>query len=141
MRFNSALGLGSIIVALALSGCTTREVKPAGPEMDRVEAALVQKNCVADLSQWQRIYYYHPKYFGDEVERALEEERAPRSSGHVRTLIGLELIPKDQGDGGKAGRISLSEPPYRPAGQTAPVRGEFDIRDGSITLVGCSIKR
>lgn len=123
--------------AVALVGCTTREVKPAGPEMERVEAALAAQPCVGALSKWQRIYYYHPKYFGDEVALAAKEGRAPRASGHVRTLIGVELWPKDQALDGNDQRVSLGEPPYHADAATPPVRGEFDIRSGRLTLVGC----
>lgn len=130
--------LVGLAVAMGLSGCTTREMKPAEVEMDRVEAALALNPCVGTVDSWQRSYFYHPKYFGEEVEDAKREGREPRSSGHIRTLIGFDLR---QGGANVAGRISLGAPPSdasTPA-QTGQRRalGSFDVRDGAMKMASC----
>lgn len=130
-----------LCAALVLSGCGTRPVKPAEVEIDRVEAALAKQSCVGELSGWQRQYYYHPKYFGEEVEQAKKEGRVPRSSRHIRTLIGFDLR---QGGANAAGRISLESPPMdgAEAAQSGERRalGSYDIRTGAVELVRCDPK-
>lgn len=131
-------GMAAAAVAVLLAGCATRDVKPADGEIDRVAAALAQQACVGDAAQWRGYYYYHPKYFGEEVEDAAREGREPRSSGHVRTLIAFDLR---QGGDIVAGRVSLGAPLADEGGDAKTgVRralGSFDMRDGSVEMQSC----
>jgi hypothetical protein len=130
--------LCGMAAALLLAGCATRDVKPTDGEIDRVEAALAGLACVGDPAQWRGHYYYHPKYFGEEVEDAAREGREPRSSGHVRTLIAFDLR---QGGDNVAGRVSLGAPlgDGATSAETGVRRalGSYDMRDGSVKLQSC----
>lgn len=130
-----------LVLAGLLSACGVREVRPSDNEMDRVDAALQAEPCVGELVDWHRNYYYHAKYFGDEVEKAAKEGRAPRASGHVRYIVGFDLRSRRGGD--SAQRVSLVHPPI--SSDDAPVEsgaerraaGTFNLRSGELSMARC----
>lgn len=133
----------AMAMSLTLSACATRDVKPSEAEMDRVETALRANPCVDDVNQWSRNYFYHAKYFGEEVETAATEQRAPRASGHVRTQISFALQQK-LGAQKSAGRTSLAAPPVSEkdagGGDGASLRrafGSYDLRNGTLHIARC----
>lgn len=136
-------------MGLVLAGCGVREARPSELEMDRADAALQAEPCIGELVDWHRSYYYHAKYFGDEVAKAAQEGRMPRASGHVRHILGFELR-RTQPSGEQ--RLSLAQPPLGPeqgqakkqaqaaAGKQSDVRraaGTFNLRTGELDLAHC----
>lgn len=97
-----------LVTGLLLAGCGVREMRPSDMEMDRVDAALQAEPCIGELVDWHRSYYFHAKYFGEEVEKAAKDGRVPRASGQVRHILGFELR-RTHPEGEQ--RISLPNPP------------------------------
>lgn len=129
--------------AILLASCTTRATMPSDVDMDQIEAALAEDPCVGPLKDWQRQYYFHPKYFGDEVAAAAREGRTPRSSGHVRSMIGFEL----RADAAKklSGRMALDRPPEGQWGAATDgerrAAGHFDLSAKLLTMAHCDPKK
>jgi hypothetical protein len=127
-------------MGLVLAGCGVREARPSEWEMDRADAALQAEPCIGELVDWHRSYYYHAKYFGDEVEKAAKEDRSPRASGHLRHILGFELL-HTQSDGEQ--RISLTSPPRGGAAASDGDRivrraaGTFNLRTGDLNMAHC----
>jgi hypothetical protein len=132
-----ALGLAAL-----LGACSTREVKPTSGELNVVEAALDGQPCIGDIKTWQRHYFYHAKYFGEEVKDAAKEARVPRSSGHIRTLITFDLR---QGGANVAGRQSLAAPLVavndQPEMGARRALGSYDMRNGAVKIESCDLQR
>lgn len=132
-----------ITAAMLLASCTTRATVPSEADMDRIEAALAEDACVGPLTDWQRQYYFHPKYFGDEVAAAAREGRAPRSSGHVRSMIGFEL----RADAARktSSRTALDHPPQGLPSTAAKgerrAAGHFDLSANVLTMAHCDPKK
>lgn len=146
MRRGAAM-IPMLALMLVLPACATRDVKPSAAEMDRVEAALRKIPCVGDVGAWSRSYFYHAKYFGDEVAAAAREQRAPLASGHVRTQISFALQQASD-ESFVAGRVSFAAPPpgVNSAGSdgSAGLRramGSYDLRDGRLNIAGCDPAR
>lgn len=148
-RSHKCIGVAALVMVLVLAACGVREIRPTDMDMDRVDAALQAEPCVGELVDWHRTYYFHAKYFGDEVAKAAKEGRAPRASGHVRHILGFELSRTQPGG---AQRLSLAQPPLGPeleakseqaqaaAGKPADVRraaGTYNLRTDELDLAHC----
>ena len=83
----------SVLSLFLLSACAARDVKPTEAEMDRVEAALQATPCAVQLADWDRHYYYRPRYYAEEVAAAKKEGRPPRSSNRVTSVVQFDLVP------------------------------------------------
>lgn len=124
------------LLAIALSACAAREVKPTVEEMDRVEAALQATSCAARLAGWDRHHYYRPRYFAEEIEAAKKEGRPPRSSNRVTSVIQFDLVPAPAGRAGE--RTAHAVPPHALASADGGLHGAYHLETSELDLAGCS---
>ncbi len=103
--------------------------------MDRVEVALLATSCATRLADWDRHFYYRPRYYAEEVEAAKKEGRPPRSSNRVTSVVQFDLVPVPADRTGA--RTSHAVPPHTLAEAEGGLHGAYHLETGELDLVGC----
>ncbi|HEX2811838.1 MAG TPA: hypothetical protein VHO04_04060 [Sphingopyxis sp.] len=108
--------------------------------MDHVEAELSRLPCVGDLSKWERRYFYRLEFSDEENTRSLKEDRMPKPTGYIRSLIEFDLREANYEEFG-SGRKSYSDIPPE-AGDTDDrdyrlAIGTYDLKTGKINVYHC----
>ena len=128
------------LIALALSACAAREVKPTEAEMDRVEAALGREECIGDLKSWLRRYHYKLEFSPEESEAAWKERREPQPTAYNKSVIEVDLREANFEEFGN-GRRSYSNYPEGSGGiddrDYRMAFGTFDVATGLLNLAAC----
>ena len=126
--------------ALCLGACTPLGNEPTDGEMDRVDAALRRLPCVGDLNDWDRRYFYHPIFSSSETARALEENRTPKPTSYLRSIVEIDLRQANFAEFGR-GRKGYSDfPPGSGDNDDRHYRmvlGSYDLISGKLDMLHC----
>jgi len=128
------------LLILVLSSCAAREVKPTEAEMDRVEAALSESPCIGDLADWERRYYYSPKYFAEELDAAIKEGREPRPSRRNKSIVEFDLREAHFEEFGSGRKSYADYPPGSADNDDRAYRvawGGYDLKTGKLQMADC----
>ena len=130
----------SIPLLLLLTACALRESGPTDAEMDRVEAALQQLTCIGDLGDWERRYYFLPKYRDGALDEAIKQDREPIPSGYDKSIVEFDLREAHFEEFGSGRKRYVGIPPGSGNTDDRDYRmawGGYDLKTGKLHMADC----